>query len=137
MWRYTSISDLINILKATFVSSTVIILTILYLHRFEGYPRSVFFIDAFLTVVLIGGIRLFIRLIHETPTSDLTDLHGISFCGISTRFGLVYENPCKQHHCVFEYPVALSCPLGFRHPSRKTTRDEDGISYFLETIILT
>jgi FlaA1/EpsC-like NDP-sugar epimerase len=114
MWRYTSISDLINILKATFVSSAIIILTILYLHRFEYYPRSVFVIDAFPTLVLIGGIRLFIRLVHQTLTLDLTHLHGISFCGVSTRFGLVYENPWKQHHCVFKYPVAMSCPLGFR-----------------------
>jgi FlaA1/EpsC-like NDP-sugar epimerase len=114
MWRYTSISDLINLIKATFVSSTIIILAILYLHRFEGYPRGVFIIDAFLTLFFIGGIRLFIRLFHQTPTSDLTHFHGISFCGVSTRFGLVYENPWKQHHCVFKYPVAMSCPLGFR-----------------------
>ena len=52
MWRYTGINDLINLIKATFVSSTIIILTILYFHRFEGYPRSVFIIDAFLTLIL-------------------------------------------------------------------------------------
>jgi FlaA1/EpsC-like NDP-sugar epimerase len=42
MWRYTSINDLINLIKAAFVSSAIIILAILYAHRFEGYPRSVF-----------------------------------------------------------------------------------------------
>src|SRR4030042_5532869 len=57
MWRYTSIVDLINLIKATFVSSATIVLVILYLHRFEGYPRSVFVIDAFLTLFSIGGIR--------------------------------------------------------------------------------
>jgi len=71
MWRYTGINDLINLVKATFVSATVIILTILYLHRFEGYPRSVFVIDAFLTLVLIGGIRLFIRLVLQKGTSNI------------------------------------------------------------------
>jgi FlaA1/EpsC-like NDP-sugar epimerase len=73
MWRYTSINDLLNLIKATFVSSTVIILTILYFHRFEGYPRSVFIIDAFLTLFFIGGIRLFIRLIHQTATSNIVN----------------------------------------------------------------
>ena len=73
MWRYTSINDLINLIKATFVSSTIIILTILYLHRFEGYPRSVFVIDAFLTLFFIGGIRLFIRLVHQTTVSDFAE----------------------------------------------------------------
>ncbi|MGA2467517.1 MAG: hypothetical protein ABSH06_24630 [Thermodesulfobacteriota bacterium] len=114
MWRYTGTNDLINLVKATFISSTTIILVILYLHRFEGYPRSVFIIDAFLTLFFIGGIRLFIRLFHQTPTWNITDLHRISFCGVSTRFGLVYENPWKQHHCVFKYPVAMSSPLGCR-----------------------
>jgi FlaA1/EpsC-like NDP-sugar epimerase len=32
------------------------------LHRFQGYPRSVFIIDGFLTFLAIGGIRVVIRL---------------------------------------------------------------------------
>jgi len=87
MWRYTSINDLLNLIKATFVSSTIIILAILYFHRFEGYPRSVFVIDAFLTLIFIGGIRLFIRLFHQTPTSNLTSMGRISFFQ-NTREGL-------------------------------------------------
>ncbi|MGA2467708.1 MAG: nucleoside-diphosphate sugar epimerase/dehydratase [Thermodesulfobacteriota bacterium] len=73
MWRYTSINDLLNLIKATFVSSTVIILTILYFHRFVGYPRSVFIIDAFLTLVFIGGVRLTIRLAHQATAGDLME----------------------------------------------------------------
>jgi FlaA1/EpsC-like NDP-sugar epimerase len=87
MWRYTSINDLLNLIKATFVSSTVIILTILYFHRFVGYPRSVFVIDGFLTLIFIGGVRLFIRLFHQTPTSDLTSMGRFSFFQ-NTREGL-------------------------------------------------
>jgi FlaA1/EpsC-like NDP-sugar epimerase len=71
MWRYTSINDLINLIKATFTSSAIIILIILYVHRFQGYPRSVFVIDAVLALFFIGGIRLIIRLIHQTGASDL------------------------------------------------------------------
>ena len=88
MWRYTSINDLINLVKATFVSSTVIILVILYLHRFEGYPRSVFVIDAFLTLVLIGGIRLFIRLILQKATSNIMDMAQFPFFQ-NTKEGLI------------------------------------------------
>src|SRR4030042_40518 len=50
MWRYTGISDLINLIKAVFVTSAIIILIILYFHRFQGYSRSIFFIDAILTL---------------------------------------------------------------------------------------
>jgi FlaA1/EpsC-like NDP-sugar epimerase len=61
MWRYTSLFDLFNVLKATFTSSTFIILAILFTYRFEGFPRSVFIIDGFLTFIFVGGLRVIIR----------------------------------------------------------------------------
>src|SRR4030042_2907971 len=81
MWRYTSINDLLNLIKATFVSSTVIILTILYFNRFQGYPRRVFIIDAFLTLFFIGGIRLTIRLVHQNTASDFLTKMRLPYLG--------------------------------------------------------
>jgi FlaA1/EpsC-like NDP-sugar epimerase len=63
MWRYTSLVDLFNVLKAATVSSGVITLAILFVHRFEGFPRSVFILDWILTFILIGGLRVVIRLL--------------------------------------------------------------------------
>jgi FlaA1/EpsC-like NDP-sugar epimerase len=62
MWRYTSLVDLFNVIKAVFTSSLLIIIGVLMVHRFQGYPRSVFIIDGFLTFLAIGGIRVVIRL---------------------------------------------------------------------------
>lgn len=62
MWRYTSLVDLFNVIKAVFTSSILIIIGVLMVHRFQGYPRSVFIIDGFLTFLAIGGIRVVIRL---------------------------------------------------------------------------
>jgi len=62
MWRYTSLVDLFNVIKAVFTSSILIIVWVLMVHRFQGYPRSVFIIDGFLTFLAIGGIRVVIRL---------------------------------------------------------------------------
>jgi len=62
MYRYTSLEDLINVLKAVFTSSLLIILVVLMIYRFAGYPRSVFIIDGFLTFLAIGGIRVAIRI---------------------------------------------------------------------------
>lgn len=63
MWRYTSIVDLLNIAKATLISSAIIITTLLMLSRFEGFSRSVFAIDAIFSLTLIGGSRLAIRIL--------------------------------------------------------------------------
>jgi FlaA1/EpsC-like NDP-sugar epimerase len=71
MWRYTSIADLINIIKATFVSSPTIVLIILFFYHFIGFSRGVFIIDAFLTILFISGVRLSIRLfLQEASTPN-------------------------------------------------------------------
>jgi len=62
MWRYTSLVDLVNVGKAVFTSSVLIVLAVLMVHRFQGFARSVFIIDGFLTFMAIGGIRVSIRL---------------------------------------------------------------------------
>ena len=61
MWRYTSISDLINIFTATVVCTGIIALSLVLVRRFEGFSRSVLILDALITLMLIGGVRLLIR----------------------------------------------------------------------------
>ncbi len=72
MWRYTSIADLLNIIRAVFTSTMVIMVAILMFHRFEGYPRSVFVIDAILTLIFISGFRLVVRLFFAANGNPLT-----------------------------------------------------------------
>ncbi|MBC2741991.1 MAG: polysaccharide biosynthesis protein [Desulfosarcina sp.] len=71
IWRYTGIVDLINIIKAVFVSTIIILATILMLSRFEGFSRSVFVIDALITLILIAGIRLVIRLTFSSNPNPI------------------------------------------------------------------
>ena len=70
MWRYTSISDLINILKAVTLSSLLLAALIAFKTRFIGYSRSVFIIDWFLTIIFIAGFRLAIRMFFESYTRE-------------------------------------------------------------------
>jgi FlaA1/EpsC-like NDP-sugar epimerase len=61
MWRYTSIADLINIIKAAVIAAGAISLILLFVRYYEGFSRSVLILDALLTLMLVGGIRLLIR----------------------------------------------------------------------------
>jgi len=70
MWRYTSIADLLNIIKATIVSTLLILAFILFQYRFIGYSRSIFLIDWFLTILFIAGFRLCVRLFFEQFSKD-------------------------------------------------------------------
>ena len=70
MWRYTSISDLLNIIKAATTSSLLIVAFIAFKTRFIGYSRSVFLIDWLLTILFIAGFRLVVRLFFERYTTN-------------------------------------------------------------------
>jgi len=65
MWRYTSIADLFNIIKAASLSTLIIISFILLGARFEGFSRSIFIIDWCFTILFISGYRMFIRICLE------------------------------------------------------------------------
>jgi len=70
MWRYTSLPDLANILKASTSGSLIIILIMLFSHGFAGFPRSVFIIDWCITLLLISGCRVGIRLYFWMDSGD-------------------------------------------------------------------
>jgi len=79
MWRYTSIADLLNVIKASTVSTLLILAFILFKYRFVGYSRSVFLIDFILTILFIAGFRISVRLFFDryskeapTPTDFLS-----------------------------------------------------------------
>ncbi|MCB2149556.1 MAG: polysaccharide biosynthesis protein [Deltaproteobacteria bacterium] len=65
MWRFTSISDLLNVIKAASISSLIFIAFILFKTGFVGFSRSVFIIDWFLTILLVSGFRISVRLFFE------------------------------------------------------------------------
>jgi FlaA1/EpsC-like NDP-sugar epimerase len=70
MWRYTSIDDLLNIIKAAGISSLIIFSIVGLTHSFTGFARASFIIDLILTIFFIGGYRIGIRLFFWARTQD-------------------------------------------------------------------
>jgi FlaA1/EpsC-like NDP-sugar epimerase len=67
-FRFISLSEVIGILKASAISSPMIALIAVVFREKQillGFPRSVIFIDFFLTFFLITGIRAFFRLYYS------------------------------------------------------------------------
>jgi FlaA1/EpsC-like NDP-sugar epimerase len=82
MWRYTSIGDLLNIIKAASVSTLIITFYILIRYHFTGFSRSVFLIDWCLTILFVSGFRLVVRVYFETTGGALSWLDTMrSFIG--------------------------------------------------------
>ena len=72
MWRYTSIHDLINLIKACLISSVTIAMFLGITVRFQGFSRGVYFIDFILTFLLVGGYRISIRLFLSRKDSQFS-----------------------------------------------------------------
>ena len=66
MWRYTSVYDLENLVKACVASSAIIVSVVAIKTRFFGVSRSAFVIDFLLTFIFLAGARVGIRLLLNT-----------------------------------------------------------------------
>ncbi len=66
-WKYVGLYDFFNIVKASFVSTTIIGMIIYFLKHpyFDGTPRSVVVIDFFISLFLISLIRVSKRFLME------------------------------------------------------------------------
>lgn len=84
MWRYTSLADLFNIIKASSLSTFMIITVILFKTRFQGFSRSVFVIDWCLTILFISAFRLSVRIYIEHFNKEI-----LRKIASATAFGLI------------------------------------------------
>ncbi|MCK5100982.1 MAG: polysaccharide biosynthesis protein, partial [Desulfobacteraceae bacterium] len=72
MWRYTSLNDLLNVVKATTIAELTVIVIVLYVNRFEDVSRSVFIIDWCLTLIFIAALRVMTRIAFEQFTENIS-----------------------------------------------------------------
>ena len=71
MWRYTSIYDMINIIKANTVASFFIVLFMSFFYGFYGISRAIFVLDFSICVVFICCSRIGIRLFFSHVINSL------------------------------------------------------------------
>ncbi|VAW84369.1 UDP-N-acetylglucosamine 4,6-dehydratase [hydrothermal vent metagenome] len=62
LWRFASIPDLWNIMRAVIVGVTAVGLVLFFFIRLEGIPRSIFALYPIYLVLLLGGPRLAYRI---------------------------------------------------------------------------
>jgi FlaA1/EpsC-like NDP-sugar epimerase len=66
-WRYTSISDLSNIVMAVATSTVAFAGVVTYVPGLGAYSRSVLVLDAILLTGALSGIRIATRVVRELP----------------------------------------------------------------------
>ena len=65
MWRYTSLSDIINISKASSLGSLISLSILSLSYGLSGFPRSVIFIDFIVCTIIMWCSRAIVRLYHS------------------------------------------------------------------------
>jgi FlaA1/EpsC-like NDP-sugar epimerase len=69
-WRYTGISDALDILKAIVAGSLAFFLIVRYGLELKGFPLSIYALEALLTFTLLTGVRVLSRMLAETVRRD-------------------------------------------------------------------
>jgi FlaA1/EpsC-like NDP-sugar epimerase len=69
-WRYSSVSDALEIAKSVTLGSIVFFVLNRYLLGLVGFPRSAYVLEAVLTACLLAGARLSSRVLFESVRRD-------------------------------------------------------------------
>jgi UDP-GlcNAc:undecaprenyl-phosphate GlcNAc-1-phosphate transferase len=98
IWRYTSINDFVAFAKAVGLGTVLSVLVILFLYRFEGFSRTVFFLDTVILLMALAGSRMAFRFFRELlPASQTNDGLKVLIYGAGDGGELVlreiYNNP--------------------------------------------
>ncbi len=72
IWSYSSIRDLIKIVKSATIGSIIFFVAIRYLIGNKSYPQSIYILDWLLIILISGGSRIFIRVFREYLHSNST-----------------------------------------------------------------
>lgn len=76
-WRYVGMSDLLDIIKASATSTALLFGPIYATRGTYGFPRSVFIIDLFLTIIVIGGTRFAVRAYTESAQMQMAQANAL------------------------------------------------------------
>ena len=88
MWRYTSISDLINIIKASAMGTLLAIAVFALLHGLAGFPKTVLFIDFTLCTIFLCLSRASVRIYFSN--SNRTDKSSFMTSAIKSRKKIIF-----------------------------------------------
>jgi FlaA1/EpsC-like NDP-sugar epimerase len=71
-WRYSGISDALDVLKATLTGSFAFLVIVRYGWGLKGFPLSIYALEALISFMLLTGVRLLSRIFAETVRTDST-----------------------------------------------------------------
>jgi len=99
-WRFFGLSEAKNILKAMLLAQTIF--AVIFLYFYDGaFPRSVIFIDFFISSVLVGGLRISKRFMIEK--SSAKDVKPTIIIGATTKAANIIKSYLNFNWILYLY----------------------------------
>jgi len=80
-WRYTGLSDTLDVAKCVFSGSVIFILVTQYVMHMVSFPRAIYVLEPLLTTGILIGVRIFSRVLAESVRQDLTAARKVLLIG--------------------------------------------------------
>jgi FlaA1/EpsC-like NDP-sugar epimerase len=102
-WRYTGVSDALDITKAVALGSVVFSGTVYFILNLRTFPRSMFVLEAVFTGVSLAGVRLLSRLMAEWMRKGPAASHNVVILGAGFGGQMIVrelKRPGSRYTCV-------------------------------------
>ncbi|MGE4545748.1 MAG: polysaccharide biosynthesis protein [Pedobacter sp.] len=109
-WRYVSIPDLLQILKANVVASFGVVLYAVFVREMDNLPRSVIVLDFLICFMTMIGVRVSVRILREQRRQLSKNYRKKKKSVLVVGSGIVAQSIVKEMR---ENPKMLKAVLGF------------------------
>lgn len=96
-WRFVSIKDLMDTIKAVLLGSVLFLIQMVFIYRLQDFPRSIFIIEALLSLTLMGGSRFMIRYCYETKNKTIHKTLKYALIAGAGKAGVLILNELKAN----------------------------------------
>ena len=80
-WRYSGLSDALDVIKCVASGSIIFIVVIRYGAGMTGFPRSIYVLEPLLSAGILIGLRFFSRVLAESVRQDLANARKVLLIG--------------------------------------------------------
>jgi FlaA1/EpsC-like NDP-sugar epimerase len=88
-WRYTGVSDALDVVKAIVVGSAGFLIVMRFVLGVVAFPRAVYILEALLSIAMLAGVRLLSRVLTESVSEISTSRRKVMLIGAGSAAQMV------------------------------------------------
>jgi FlaA1/EpsC-like NDP-sugar epimerase len=88
-WRYTGVSDALDVVKAIAFGSAGFLFVIRFVLGVVAFPRTVYILEALLSIGMLAGVRLLSRILTESVSEISTSRRKVTLIGAGSAAQMV------------------------------------------------